>query len=202
MRAPSECTVRASVGSSIRRPCRRSRSIPRIYTCLARRWRERRRSGGQCPRFRSAGRTARSALPRRTPRKSSTRDPGLLLPRLYRQLLFGWWTANGALHLKNLALLTREPGFPLLAPAYDLVNTEILIPGDQLALLVLGKKARLKRRDWLEFGAYCGLPAKVVAGEIANLVGIAPESLALLERSVLPADARGKYAAGLAARPH
>jgi serine/threonine-protein kinase HipA len=110
------------------------------------------------------------------------------------------WTGNGDLHLKNLALLTRELKAPRLSPAYDLVNTEIVIPGDALALPVSGKRSNLKRSDWLTFGTYCGISERLVEQECTRIVDLLPAALGLLERSFLSADMRAKYAAGLELR--
>ena len=52
--------------------------------------------------------------------------PPLDLLALYRQLLFSWWTGNGDVHLKNLALLDRDRGAHRLSPGYDLVNTAVV----------------------------------------------------------------------------
>ena len=43
------------------------------------------------------------------------------LLKLYRLLLFDWWSGNGDMHLKNFSLLTGKDGRHRLSPAYDLV---------------------------------------------------------------------------------
>lgn len=127
-------------------------------------------------------------------------ERGIDLARLYRQVLVAWWTGNGDMHLKNVLMLTREPASPRLSPAYDLVNTEIVIPGDVLALPVSGKRSNLKRGDWLTFGTYCGMSERLVEQEWTRLVDLHPEALLLLERSFLSPGMRAKYAEGLEAR--
>ncbi len=127
-------------------------------------------------------------------------EPGVDLARLYRQVLLGWWTGNGDMHLKNLSMLTREFKAPRLSPIYDFVSTEIVIPGDSLALPVCGRRSNLKRGDWQMFGQYCGLSNRLVDQEWTRLVELLPTALELLERSFLSADMRAKYAEGLAAR--
>lgn len=120
--------------------------------------------------------------------------PGVDLQRLFRQALFSWWIGNGDLHLKNLALLSREPGQPRLSPAFDLLSTAVVIPEDTLALPVSGKKSRLDRKDWLEFGQYCGLPARLVNKEIDDLRALLPAALDTLGQSFLPTALRRRYA--------
>jgi serine/threonine-protein kinase HipA len=131
-----------------------------------------------------------------------SKEPGVDLARLYRQVLVAWWTGNGDMHLKNLSMLTRERKTPRLSPAYDLVNTGIVIPGDSLALPVCGKRSDLKRRDWLTFGKYCRMSERLVAQEWGRLVELLPTALGLLERSFLSTDMRVKYAETLEARTH
>jgi serine/threonine-protein kinase HipA len=120
--------------------------------------------------------------------------PGVDLQRLFRQVLFSWWIGNGDLHLKNLALLSRDPGQPRLSPAFDLLSTSVVIPEDTLALPVTGKKSRLDRRDWLELGQYCGLPPRLVNKEIDDLSALLPSALDTVGQSFLPAALRRRYA--------
>jgi serine/threonine-protein kinase HipA len=120
--------------------------------------------------------------------------PGVDLQRLFRQTLVSWWIGNGDLHLKNLALLTTEMGQPRLSPAFDLVSTGVVIPGDPLALPVSGKKSRLKRSDWHAYARYCELPDKLAAQEIDSLIRLLPTALDLVARSFLPPTLQEKLA--------
>ncbi len=127
-------------------------------------------------------------------------DPGVDLLRLFRQMLFSWWIGNGDLHLKNLALLSRDPTRPRLSPAYDLLSTSLVIMNDPLALPVRGKKSDLDRADWLVFADYCGLPRKLAELEIDRLPsGLAPAQQ-LLGASFLRDEFRAALAASLEAR--
>lgn len=119
--------------------------------------------------------------------------PGIALRDLYRQLLFAWWTGNGDLHLKNLAILTTRGGEQRLSPAYDLVNTRLLLPDDALALPVGGKQQGLTARTWREFAAYCRLPARAAQGLAAGFVEALPDACGLVERSFLAEDQRDGY---------
>ncbi|HEY9449260.1 MAG TPA: HipA domain-containing protein [Gemmatimonadaceae bacterium] len=77
-----------------------------------------------------------------------------------RHVTFSWLVANGDLHAKNVsALRIIRPGtlgaFPELtrleySPLYDLLNTTLVIPDDDFALPVKGKKNRLRVRDIAE----------------------------------------------------
>ncbi len=120
--------------------------------------------------------------------------------KLFRVVLFSWWTANGDLHLKNLSLLTGEDGRHRLSPAYDLLNTELVLSDEELALSVGAKKRNLTLRIWREFGAYCRLPPRVIEREVAALASHLEAAIALLGRSALPQELREQFAAGLAQR--
>ena len=126
--------------------------------------------------------------------------PLVTMRKLFRQLLFAWWTGNGDLHLKNLSLWRDDQGAIDLSPSYDLVNTRLILPGDRLALPVGGRDDRLTVRAWRDFGAYTQLPARVVQREAASMLGRLDAALAMVARSFLGADARQAYAALLAER--
>lgn len=104
----------------------------------------------------------------------------------FRRVVFSWWTGNGDMHAKNFSLVAAAGGVHRLSPAYDLVCTRLVIPEDDLALSVLGKKSRLRRDDWLRFGAWCGLPAKAVASVLEAIADNSETALGLIGRSYLP----------------
>ena len=122
-------------------------------------------------------------------------EPGIALRDLYRQVLFAWWTGNGDLHLKNLSLWTDAAGRISLSPAYDLVNTRLFLPEDQLALSLCGKKEGLTPRMWRDFGEYCGLPLRAIASMASGLQAALPDARALVERSFLVAEQQRAYVA-------
>jgi serine/threonine-protein kinase HipA len=119
--------------------------------------------------------------------------------RLFRVLVFVWWTGNGDMHLKNFSLLRGEDGHYRLSPAYDLVNTRLVIPDDEIALPVGGTR-RVGRRRWLALAASCKLQPRVaerVMKELADAVG---EAVDLVNASLLPADMKQSYQALLRER--
>jgi serine/threonine-protein kinase HipA len=77
-------------------------------------------------------------------------DPLIESLKLYRRLVFNWWVGNGDLHLKNLALLRGHDGRWSLSPAYDQLNTRLVLPDDLLALPVCGKRDKLTASTWKE----------------------------------------------------
>jgi len=126
--------------------------------------------------------------------------PLIDLRELFRVLLFSWWIGNGDLHLKNLSLLTRERGEPRLSPVYDLVNTALVIPADQLALPIAGKRSNLRSADWMDLADRCDLPPEVVADLAGQMAGQTKTCIERIRRSFLPEDSRVRFAAQLVER--
>ena len=63
-------------------------------------------------------------------------NPQLQLARLFQRVLFCWLTGNGDMHLKNWSLLENGPLIEL-APAYDYLNTRLLIEDEEESALAL-----------------------------------------------------------------
>lgn len=127
-------------------------------------------------------------------------EPGIEALRLYRLVLFQWWTGNGDAHLKNFALLCGEDGIQRLSPAYDLLDTRLVIPNDRLALPLGGKQDGITRRSFLELADYAKLPRKVAEKELARLPPLVERAQQLLARSFLSPAMQGEYATLLAER--
>ncbi len=120
-------------------------------------------------------------------------EPLLEISRLYRLLLYGWWVANGDMHLKNFALLTVPDKTRQLSPAYDLLCTRLAIPEDGLALTIGGRNKKLTRRKWLDFGDYCGIPPKAVQRIMAAQFAALEKSIGIIHRSFLPEKKKEEY---------
>ena len=120
-------------------------------------------------------------------------EPLVQMRSLYKLLLFGWWVANGDMHLKNFSLLIGPDGIRRLAPAYDLVCTKLVIPDDSLALPVGGKKKNLTRRSWLNLAEYCKLPEKATKRIIDEQIKALKPSLKLIFNSFLPDEMKNEF---------
>jgi serine/threonine-protein kinase HipA len=125
-------------------------------------------------------------------RKHAT-EPLIEVRKLYRLLVFGWWTANGDQHLKNFSIIAHRDGFRRLAPAYDLVCTRLVIPRDTLALPIGGKKNNLTLRLWLKFAEYCQIPERAARRLLSSQAALLDRALPLIGRSFLPDDAKARY---------
>jgi serine/threonine-protein kinase HipA len=124
-------------------------------------------------------------------------QPGIDLSKLYRQWVFSWWTSNGDLHLKNLALVSPGAGSAdrvyRLSPAYDLLCTRLVIDDDPMALKMGGRDRRFTRSSWMAFARYCGIPARAadrILGQPRRLLARAER---LVERSYLPDAMKRDY---------
>jgi serine/threonine-protein kinase HipA len=125
-------------------------------------------------------------------RKYAT-EPPIEILKLYRLLVFVWWSGNGDMHLKTFSLMAGENGIQRLTPAYDLLCTRLVIPKDKLALPVLGKNDNLQRGSWREFAEYCKLPERVVDRVLKKQTSILDEARRLIDRSFLPDDQKERY---------
>jgi serine/threonine-protein kinase HipA len=65
-----------------------------------------------------------------------TTNPILQLARLFERVVFNWVIGNGDMHLKNWSLMENGPLIEL-APAYDFLNTAILMDEEEESALAL-----------------------------------------------------------------
>ena len=89
-------------------------------------------------------------------------NPGLDTVNLSEQVLFSFLTGNADMHLKNFSLFYQPGTGPVLSPAYDMVATAIVNPGDKddLALTLNGKKRKIKYNDFVSAFSTMKLDAK------------------------------------------
>lgn len=97
---------------------------------------------------------------------------------LLRRALFAWLTADGDMHLKNMALLKTaragEASFRevRLAPVYDTLATRVFpgLQNDGMALKLNGKDQRLRRSDFMALAKIADLGATSAKSAIDGLV--------------------------------
>jgi len=122
--------------------------------------------------------------------------PALEKSKLFKLTIFNFLIGNEDAHLKNFSLLTREDGSITLSPAYDLLNSTIVIAGsEQLALSLNGKKNKLKRTDFLDYFAHDRLEIsdKIIDSTLTNFAQKLPEWKSLIDVSFLPAEQKEAY---------
>ena len=121
--------------------------------------------------------------------------PAIEKLKLFRLSLFNYLTGNEDAHLKNFSLIRRNEKVEL-SPAYDLLNSTIVVDsGEELALPLNGKKNKLGREDFLEYFAKerLGLMDKAISRTIRDLESAYPFWLELLGRSFLSDKRKALY---------
>ena len=120
--------------------------------------------------------------------------PKLDLTNYMQLLLFCFVTGNNDMHLKNFSLYRPSEGYQL-TPAYDLLNVAIANPKDkeELALTLVGKKAKLRLADFLNAAKTMGLEENVVQRLVAGLHKVFPKWQQLIKDSFLSEDQKQAY---------
>lgn len=80
--------------------------------------------------------------------------PAIEKVKLFRLTIFNFLIGNEDMHLKNFSLITRDNKVEL-SPAYDLLNTTIVVPKSQeeIALPIAGKKRNLSAKILIDYFA-------------------------------------------------
>ena len=80
--------------------------------------------------------------------------PAIEKVKLFRLSIFNFLIGNEDMHLKNFSLITRDNKVEL-SPAYDLLNTTIVVPKSQeeIALPLAGKKRNLSTKILIDYFA-------------------------------------------------
>lgn len=108
--------------------------------------------------------------------------------------IFSFLTGNNDMHLKNFSMIENSSGW-VLSPAYDLLNVAIVLPEDseELALTLGGKKKKLKREHFEQFGEGLGLTAKQIKGSFNRMIKNKSSAFNWIDRSFLSKDMKTAY---------
>jgi len=119
-----------------------------------------------------------------------------LLDKLYffELTVFSFLTGNNDMHLKNFSMIKMLNDW-LLCPAYDLLNVNLVNPGDkeELALTIRGKKSRLKQYHFELFGNDLGLNEKQIEGVFKRFLTDRGLALQWINNSFLSKEFKEKY---------
>ena len=109
-------------------------------------------------------------------------------------LLFCYLTGNTDMHLKNFSLY-KKVGECVLAPAYDLLSTKLVIPQDseELALTLNGKKSKLKKVDFDSLLKTMKVDDKAIENVYDKFRKVIPEWLLFIDSSFLPDEMKEQY---------
>jgi serine/threonine-protein kinase HipA len=123
--------------------------------------------------------------------------PSIEKVKLFRIVLFNFLVGNEDAHLKNWSLITRN-GKIELSPAYDLLNSTIVLRGPQIeefALPLAGKKRKLTRELLIDYYGRerLKLSDKSIEQVINDFQKAEAEWERLLSVCFLSADLKAKY---------
>lgn len=121
--------------------------------------------------------------------------PMLDMAEYWKLVLFCWITGNSDMHLKNFSLYEPDKNRFVLSPAYDLVNTLLVIPSDleELALTLNGKKRKLKLEDFHVAMSGSGLNEVVQRNIVNSLRNALPAWEQCIRASLLPEAEQDAY---------
>lgn len=121
--------------------------------------------------------------------------PGLAAISFFELVLFSYLTGNADMHLKNFSLLTQEDNEIILAPAYDLVCTKIVIPDDkeESALTINGRKSKLTRRDFDALANSLKIPERSLQNIYKRFSEKLKQAGQWIDYSFLPAGVKDEY---------
>ncbi len=126
--------------------------------------------------------------------KNFSSVPGNDLYRYLELVLFSFICGNADMHLKNFSLIHLSDGVQL-APAYDLVNTKLVIKDDteEMALSLQGKKNKLSSLDFEKFALELGLSSKIFANILKNFKKKEKKAFELIDQSFLSDSFKKDY---------
>lgn len=117
--------------------------------------------------------------------------------RFYELILFCFLTGNADMHLKNFSLIYDTPNNIRLAPAYDLLNTRLVLTEKQdpeeSALTLNGKKSKFSRSNFIRFGLSIGLTDRQIDNIFQRFVAQHSFANDLIAKSFLPEPLVDRY---------
>ncbi|MDP2888541.1 MAG: HipA domain-containing protein [Bacteroidota bacterium] len=122
--------------------------------------------------------------------------PAIEKAKLFKLVLFNYLVGNEDMHLKNYSVIVRN-GKVELSPAYDLLNSSIVLKGDieEIALSLKGKKSNLNRDILVNyFGKErCSLTDKIIEKTLETVQSAIPSWFNLIDISFLSSEMQEKY---------
>lgn len=126
-----------------------------------------------------------------------------LLDKLYffELSVFSYLTGNNDMHLKNFSMIDKGSKWSL-APAYDLLNVNIVNPTDneELALPIEGKKKRLRKDHFERFGKGLDLNDKQIESVFKRFIKNKGIAFEWIDNSFLSEEFKNRYKALLEQR--
>ena len=107
--------------------------------------------------------------------------------QLFDQVFLAYLIGNNDFHVRNISVFV-ESNKPLLTPVYDFTITQLIDkePEIDTTLSVNGKKAKLKKEDWIAFGEKLGFAPKAVETKLQRIEKLMPNFNLVIKNSFLP----------------
>ena len=114
--------------------------------------------------------------------------------RLFEFTIFSYITGNNDMHLKNFSMIKTAYGWAL-SPVYDLLNVTIINPEDKekFALTLNGKKKRITKQNFLDFGFGLGMTLKQINSTFKRFIILQSEVEDLISQSFLSINMQKEY---------
>lgn len=115
--------------------------------------------------------------------------------KLFNLTLFNYLVGNEDMHLKNFSVIRRDLKVEL-SPAYDLLNSTILLNSkEELALPLRGKKNKLNKDDFFKYLAKerLELTPKTAEQTVSRIVNAFPAWTDLIQKCFLSNSMKSRY---------
>ena len=117
---------------------------------------------------------------------------GIDITEFFIRLAFCFIVGNSDMHLKNFSLIETAEGSGeyVLSPAYDLLPVNAIIPADkeQFALAMNGRKANIRKSDFLKLAENCDITLSIAKKLIQSVVRHSPKWMEMCDKSLLPSE--------------
>ena len=118
------------------------------------------------------------------------------LINFFEQVLFSFLTGNADMHLKNFSLIEQPGTGFVLAPAYDMVASALVVKGDneELALNFNGKKRKIQRKDFDSvFSSFNVLEEKTIRNMYSKFSNVIESWLQFIPQSFIDQPLQEQY---------
>ena len=110
---------------------------------------------------------------------------------LFERVVLSFILGNGDAHLKNYSIAYRDKDNIRLTPAYDIVCSKLVIPGDEdSAITIHGKKNKLLREDFDQLGDDFSIPIKIRYEKFGNKFNVMRK---IIETSSIAKEKQGQF---------
>ena len=127
--------------------------------------------------------------------KKHSNVPGLDLVNLFERALLFFVLGNGDAHLKNFSLLRKEEVGYSLSPAYDIVNSRLVLPEEkeEMCLSLQGKRNNISKKDFQGLSEHLDLNSKQANNALERLSGLRSSIEIMIEESYLEERLRNRF---------